>query len=134
MKRNRKFALLYIVLATVVSVGAAFFQHILEHSYLDRNGLYKSGVLTPEIFVVYAVLSALLILTVVFFLRFDIVPKEMKNGNVNTSIVSVLAAVALVYTAITFFKTDVPFYAQGTSEYMVCIYGCLYKARQGCSV
>ncbi len=119
MKRNRKFALLYIVLATVVSVGAAFFQHILEHSYLDRNGLYKSGVLTPEIFVVYAVLSALLILTVVFFLRFDIVPKEMKNGNVNTSIVSVLAAVALVYTAITFFKTDVPFYAQGTSEYMV---------------
>ena len=120
MKRNRTFALLYIVLTIAVTVGAAFFQHILQNNYLDRNGLYKAGVLTPEIFVVYAVLSAILILTVVFFLRFDIIPKDMKNGNVNTAIVSVLVSIGLVYTAIVYFTGGTqPFYASGTPEYMV---------------
>jgi len=120
MKGNKKFALLYVVLAVIVSVGAVVFQHILENSYLDRNGLYQPGVLTPEIFVIYAVLSALLILTVVFSLRFDIVPKEMKTGTVNTSIVSGLAAIALVYASILFLMNGMqPYYAPGTSEAMV---------------
>ncbi len=120
MKRNRKFSLLYVVLAITVSVGAAFFQHILENNYLDRNGLYEAGIITPEIFVIYAVFSALLIFTVVFWLRFDIVPKEMKRGNVNTAIISVLAAIALVYAAITFFMgNNNTYFAPGTSELMV---------------
>ncbi len=120
MKGNKKFALLYVFLAVVLSAGAVYFQHILNDYYLEkRSGHYIADVLTPEIFVIYTVLSVLLLLTVVFVLRFDTMPREMRKGSVNTAFFSAIVALVWVFVAIVFFMNNKTVLVPGSSEQMV---------------
>ena len=103
MNENRKKCWLYAVLTLGASAGAAYFQHILNRDYADlEKGLYEIDATAPGAFYVFLVVAVLLMLTPVFTLRQDSLPKELKHGGLLTRFTAVASAVVLIISSVSY--------------------------------
>lgn len=98
---------LYTLIATVIASVATTFYSILEKYYLEaQTGMYKLGAQTPVAFAVFMFIGVLILFFVVFNIDKNTLSKEIKGIPIVTSVISVLAATMLVFSAVLVFMEN----------------------------
>ena len=107
MNENKVIVWVYTLMTAVIATLATVFNMIIEKYYVESGtGLYKMGVVTPEAFVVFLMLGVIVIIASAFLFRKDGMPKEVYKLPFLTSILSVIAAIALIYFAVGILMED----------------------------